>query len=64
MQKYLLSLLFLLAPSVAMAHPGHQHVGGEINHHLFEFAGIAVAAGLMFWMARRFLGKRAAQKIS
>ena len=55
MRNALALALVVLAPGVAHAHPGHEHVGSEAMHHGFEFAiaaAVAVVAGVVLYRLR------------
>jgi hypothetical protein len=41
----------LIVPSIALAHPGHEHAGSA-NHHLLEWGAIAAVAVGAFFVAR------------
>ena len=51
-------LSVLTAPAVAMAHPGHEHVGSALQHHTLEQAGFVLAAVAGLWLVSR-LARRA-----
>lgn len=42
----------LALPSVALAHPGHSHVGMSPNHHVLEMAIVAAVAVGGYFLAR------------
>ena len=41
------------APSVALAHPGHEHVGTAASHHSAEMAALAIVAVAGVWLFNR-----------
>ncbi len=58
--KRLITLLILTAPSIALAHPGHEHIGVTENHHISSStvviaAVLAIGSGLA--LARWFRNK-------
>ncbi len=62
MQKLVITLLLLLLPVTAFAHPGHEHVGDSVSHHLFEYAVLITAAVLITWFANRIYAARASKR--
>jgi len=57
--KRLATIIILAVPSIAVAHPGHEHVGVSESHHLeagLLIAAVAIAGGVAL-AARRFFRK-------
>lgn len=64
MTKLITSLVVLVTPATAMAHPGHPHVGSELGHHVLEYAGIGAAAVIAIGCARYVRARWASRRAS
>lgn len=53
MLKLILALFFLITPKTVFAHSGHEHVGSEWFHHLFEYAVVAIATLMVLRFVQR-----------
>ncbi len=62
--KRLAALLIIGVPSIASAHPGHEHVGIAETHHLSSLGMViaaAVGAGVVLAVGR-YLGRNRSDK--